>query len=85
MRFLFPPLPADSEDDAAAGTSGVGVNFPVTGAEFVAVLSDLTADAELGEQTSSSLGFLEALSGVCERDDPGLERGERLRVEAFFP
>lgn len=30
------------------------------------------------------LGFLEALSGVWDRDDPGLESGERLRVEAFF-
>lgn len=84
LRFLFPPLLAESDEDAAIGTSGAGVRLPVVGAGSVLVLSDLTEDAELGETTSSSLGFLEALSGVSERDEPGLERGERLRVEAFI-
>lgn len=46
------------------------------------------AGREAGRQRQvwvGHLGFFEALSGVCERDDPGLERGDRLRVEVFFP
>lgn len=55
----------------------------VIGGLSEAVCSDLTEDAELGDCPSSSLGLLEAPSGVCERDDPGLDRGE-LGADGFF-
>lgn len=65
------------------GTLGTGVSLEVTGALSEAVWSDLTEDAELGDNPSSSLGLLGAPSGVCERDDPGLDRGG-LGADRFF-
>lgn len=55
----------------------------VTGALSEAVWSDLTEDAELGDWPSSSLGLLEDPSGVWQRDDPGLDRGE-LGADGLF-
>lgn len=55
----------------------------VSGALSDDVFSDLTEDAELGDWMSSSLGLLETPSGVWERDDSGLDRGE-LGADGFF-
>lgn len=63
LRFRLPPLPADSEE-MVTGTLVTGVDLEVLGALSEATWSDLTEDAELGDWLSSSLGFLEALSGV---------------------
>lgn len=50
--------------EVVTGTLGAGVSLDVTGALSEAVWSDLTDDAELGDCPSSSLGLLEAPSGV---------------------
>lgn len=63
FRFLFPPLPAESVE-VGTGTLGTGVSLEAAGGLSEAVCSDLTEDAELGDCPSSSLGRLEAPSGV---------------------
>lgn len=48
------------------------------------VWSDFTEDIKLGDRLSSSLIFLETLSGVCEREEPGLDRGEMVADGLFL-
>lgn len=63
FRFLFPPLSVESTE-VVTGTLVTEVSLEVTGALSEAAWFDLSEDTELGDCPSSSLGLLEAPSGV---------------------
>lgn len=79
----FPSLLPEPDGEVTTGI-GSGDFFPVLAAWSADFTSDLAVGAVPEDSATSSLGFLVGLSGVCERDDPGLERGDRLRVDGFF-